>query len=286
MQVYCNRASVLAELVESANYFLRSHAEILRHNLIEIYVSPLLFSSTGTTLITQYFKEERPNWVVMRSLSMREDPNRVDIYSKIPKLALSADGRTLATFTGGMTFTVWDIETTKVVSTWTSPLLPSSKSPIPARIIALSHDGKLLAIKYSRLQFVVRDVVANRTLHIVTCPATISLMAFSADSQTLRVAWAGSGTRLWDSDSGNWAEAESTRNNNDEVKRTQLEAKTLPSSDYVYTVNSLECQVEKNGQKLLRIPPDYCPWVSAVAGSTVAIASPSGLFALKFAEEG
>jgi WD40 repeat protein len=119
--------------------------------------------------------------------------------SIVSSVAISPDGKTLATGSGDHTVRLWDVATGKAIRTLSLPSLPVSEQDIPstAMSVAFEPDGKTLAVAYSDGRVRLWNVATGTATYTFNSPGVVATsIAVAADSRTMATGFHDSTVRI------------------------------------------------------------------------------------------
>jgi WD40 repeat protein/tetratricopeptide (TPR) repeat protein len=127
--------------------------------------------------------------------TMRGTHVSINSQSDVVALALSEDGRCLATAGNDLTTRLWSATTGK-------PLVPPIKNKLPVHALAYSPDGRSIAVAGEDGTARLLETSAGRELRTMTHDSTVLAVSFSPDGRYLATGDQDRAARVWDTASG------------------------------------------------------------------------------------
>jgi WD40 repeat protein len=181
---------------ELVQWSVASHREIGTGFSITGSAGPIqgavAFSPNGETVAVG--SDSLQLWSVARRRQIAAFPKPPGKPPQVDLLALSSDGKTLATYNGSGTTEIWDVATRQLIT-----VLPAGGSPVSA--MALSPDGTVLATITAKGTGDLWDVA---TASPFTAAEAVDSVAFAPVSRVLAATVPGrpGAIRLWDAATG------------------------------------------------------------------------------------
>ena len=265
------------------------HRVAIENSPLQAYTSALLFSPTRS-LIRGLFQREEPKWINIKP-GMEDNWNAclqtLEGHSSLVRaVAFSPDGKQLAS-ASALAVWLWDVGSGAALQT-----LEGHSSYVSA--VAFSPDGKQLASASYDSTVRLWDAGSGAALQTLEGHSDrVSAVAFSPDGKQLASASDDSTVRLWDAGSGaplqtlNAGLVTTLSFSNDSTSlQTNIGSFPILSS-FSNTVDISKLQlplsflvkdqwVSRHTERILWLPPEYRPRVSAIHDSIACLGSQSG----------
>ncbi|CAG8901239.1 unnamed protein product [Penicillium egyptiacum] len=289
----------LYSLINDARRFILSQKGAIEIAPLQVYVSALVFSPSGS-LIKQLFNREEPKWICgkpkvgtvwdhcLQTLEGHDGSVRAVVFSN--------DGQRLASGSYDTIVKIWDATSGDCLQT-----LEGHNNRVTS--VVFSNDGRRLASGSYDTTVKIWDATSGDCLQTLEGHnSRVTSVVFSNDGRRLASGSDDKTVKIWDATSGNCLHTLFVGRPVYQLSfdpktkfrmSTEFGAFNLPSSSGTaisdseraaprdrshsgYGISADGIWIVNEGQNVLWIPPKYRPMVSAVADSAVALASQSG----------